>query len=97
MKKEKIIVPHPVGTYLEKIEDGKKHVDQVYEYNINKNGLFVILILDVTENPRLSAKISLEELNNKWTLMSDAKSNLFEGNIKVTSKFFSKVKRKIKK
>jgi len=96
MKKEKIIVPYPIGTYLEKIEEGKKHVDQVYEYNVNKNGLFVILILDVTENPRLSTKISFEELNNKWTLMSDVKSNFSEANTKVASKFLGKVKRKIK-
>lgn len=92
MENIKINVPYPMGTYLDKIEDGKRHIDQLYEYSITKNGIFAVLILDVMENPRLSTRISIEELNNKWTLIQDINLNIFEENVRTTCKIYNKVK-----
>lgn len=59
-------VPYSIGTYLVKEEDNRKHVDQVHEYIIGKDGISTILMLDVLENPRLSNKISIEDLLKNW-------------------------------
>ena len=96
MESIKINVPYPIGTYLDKIEDDKRHTDQLYEYIITKDGLFAILILDSMENPRLSTRISIEELNNKWTLTQDVYLNISKEDVKATCNFFSRVKRKTK-
>ena len=96
MESIKINVPYPIGTYLDKIEDGKRHIDQLYEYIITKDGLFAVLILDSMENPRLSTRISIEELNNKWTLTKDVHLNISKEDVKSTCEFFGKVKRKTK-
>jgi len=96
MQSIKINIPYPIGTYLDKIEDGKRHIDQLYEYIITKDGLFAVLILDSMENPRLSTRISIEELNNKWTLTRDVHLNISKEDVKSTCEFFGKVKRKTK-
>lgn len=96
MENIKIGVPYAIGTYLDKIEDGKRHIDQVYEYIINQNGIFAILLLDVIENPRLSTRISIEELNDKYTLTQDVHLNISEENVRATCEIFSKVKNKTK-
>ena len=96
MESIKINVPYPIGTYLDKIEDDKRHTDQLYEYIITKDGIFAVLVLDVRENPRLSTRISVEELNDKWTLTKDVNLNISKENVKVTCEFFGKVKRKTK-
>ena len=66
MKEVNITLPFPVGTYLSKVENGEKHVDQVYEYIIEKDDSYAILVLDVFSNPRLSTKVSNEKLVNEW-------------------------------
>jgi len=96
MESIKINVPYPIGTYLDKIEDDKRHTDQLYEYIITKDGIFAVLVLDVRENPRLSTRISVEELNDKWTLTKDVHLNISKEDVKATCEFFSKVKRKTK-
>ena len=96
MESIKINVPYPIGTYLDKIEDDKRHTDQLYEYIITKDGIFAVLVLDVRENPRLSTRISVEELNDKWTLTKDVHLNISKEDVKAKCEFFSKVKRKTK-
>ena len=96
MESIKINVPYPIGTYLDKIEDDKTHTDQLYEYIITKDGIFAVLVLDVRENPRLSTRISVEELNDKWTLTKDVHLNISKEDVKATCEFFGKVKRKTK-
>jgi len=96
MESIKINVPYPIGTYLDKIEDDKRHTDQLYEYIITKDGIFAVLVLDVRENPRLSTRISVEELNDKWTLTKDVNLNISKEDVKATCEFFGKVKRKTK-
>lgn len=61
-----IKVPYEIGTYLIKEEYKRKHVDQVHEYIIGKEELFIILMLDVLENPRLSNRITLKDLLSNW-------------------------------
>ena len=94
MESIKINVPYPIGTYLDIIEDDKRHTDQLYEYIITKDGIFAVLVLDVRENPRLSTRISVEELNDKWTLTKDVNLNISKEDVKATCEFFGKVKRK---
>ena len=96
MESIKINVPYPIGTYLDKIEDDKRHTDQLYEYIITKDGIFAVLVLDVRENPRLSTRISVEELNDKWTLTKDVHLNISKEDVVATCEFFGKVKRKTK-
>ena len=96
MESIKINVPYPIGTFLDKIEDDKRHTDQLYEYIITKDGIFAVLVLDVRENPRLSTRISVEELNDKWTLTKDVHLNSSKEDVKATCEFFGKVKRKTK-
>ena len=66
MNNNNFTVPYPVGTYLVKKENGVDHVDQVNKYILNNKGLFVVLMLDVETNPRLSTEISINDLLNKW-------------------------------
>ena len=68
MKNITINIPYPVGTYLITEENGVEHIDQIYEYVLDKNGLSVILKLEVFTKPRLSTRIDLIELLNKWNL-----------------------------
>jgi len=96
MNNLKVIFPYPVGTCLDKIEDGKKHTDLVYEYIVTKDGVFAILLLDVNVNPRLSTRISVNELTEKWTLTQNVCLNISSESIKSTCNFFGKVKRKTK-
>ena len=96
MESIKINVPYPIGTYLDIIEDDKRHTDQLYEYIITKDGIFAVLVLDVRDNPRLSTRISVEELNDKWTLTKDVHLNISKEDVKATCEFFGKVKRKTK-
>ncbi len=66
MKNTSFIFPYPIGTYLVKKENGKEHLDQVYEYIISKNGMFVILMLDIIKQPRLSTRIDINTLIQNW-------------------------------
>ena len=54
-----IDIPYPIWTYVKKEENGVEHIDQIHEYILDKNGLSVILMLEVTKNPRLSMKIEI--------------------------------------
>lgn len=68
-----IDIPYPIGTYVKKEENGVEHIDQIHEYILDKNGLSVILMLEVTKNPRLSMKIEINELLNKWNVVEESK------------------------
>lgn len=67
MKNIDFKVPYAIGTYLVKEENNRKQVDQVHEYIIGKDGISIILMLDVFENPILSNRISIEDLSKNWT------------------------------
>lgn len=96
MKNLKLNVLYPIGTYLDKVEDGKRHIDQVCEYVINKEGLFAVLLLDATEDPRLSTRISVEELEEKWKLTQDVHLNISDDSIRESCRFLSRLKKKTK-
>lgn len=59
-------VPYPIGTYLVKKDNCREHIDQVYEYIKDENGLSVVLLLDVHTSPRLSTRIKMADLLKKW-------------------------------
>lgn len=59
--------PYPIGTYLCIEDDGVLHIDQVHEYVYNENGIEVILVLNVFDDPRLSTRISIDKLLSNWT------------------------------
>ena len=72
-------VPYPIGTHLIRNENGVEHLDQVEKYVLSNEGLFVILMLDVKTNPRLSVEISINDLLEKW---EEDKNNIhFSGDI----------------
>jgi len=96
MRNEKIIIPYSVGTYLDRIKDGKRHVDKVDKYIINEHGIFVVLMLDARENYRALKKISIEEFNNEYVLTKDVHLNISEENVKAAVKCLNRVKRKVK-
>lgn len=66
MNSKSFDVPYPIGTYLTKNENGVEHLDQVEKYVLSNEGLFVILMLDVKTDPRLSVEISIDDLLEKW-------------------------------
>lgn len=94
MKNLKLNVRYPIGTYLDKVEDGKRHIDQVCEYVINKEGLFAVLVLDAKEEPRLSERIRVEELEDKWKLTQDVHLNISDESIRESCKFLSRLRKK---
>lgn len=73
--KETTILPYPVGTYLSTKENNQLHIDKIYQYIIDKDGLGVILVLDVLNDPRLSIKISIDKLLNNWNIYDLSKNN----------------------
>lgn len=79
MNSKSFDVPYPIGTYLTRNENGVEHLDQVEKYVLSNEGLFVILMLDVKTNPRLSVEISINDLLEKW---EEDKNNIhFSGDI----------------
>ena len=79
MNSKSFDVPYPIGTYLTRNEKGVEHLDQVEKYVLSNEGLFVILMLDVKTNPRLSVEISINDLLEKW---EEDKNNIhFSGDI----------------
>ena len=66
MKSFNVEFPLPIGTYVSKEEDGVVHVDQVYQYIIDTNGIFVVIMLDTLTSPRLSTPIQLDAFINNW-------------------------------
>lgn len=60
--------PYQIGTYLTKEENGNMHIDQIFSYYLDKDGIYAILILDVLKDPRLSTKIKIEKLLNDWVI-----------------------------
>ena len=79
MNSKSFDVPYPIGTYLTRNENGVEHFDQVEKYVLSNEGLFVILMLDVKTNPRLSVEISINDLLEKW---EEDKNNIhFSGDI----------------
>ena len=79
MNSKNFDVPYPIGTYLTRNENGVEHFDQVKKYVLSNEGLFVILMLDVKTNPRLSVEISINDLLEKW---EEDKNNIhFSGDI----------------
>ena len=66
MKNVSFTMPYPIGTYLIKNVNGNEHLDQVNKYVVDENGTFVILMLDVETNPRLSTAISIDNLLQNW-------------------------------
>lgn len=61
-------IPYEIGTDLIRKNENGKHIDQVYQYIIDKQGLSVILMLDVYSMARLSPMISINELILNWDL-----------------------------
>lgn len=79
MNSKSFDVPYPIGTYLTRNENGVEHFDQVEKYVLSNEGLFVILMLDVKTDPRLSVEISINDLLEKW---EEDKNNIhFSGDI----------------
>ena len=69
--------PYSIGTYLETEENGQNHIDQVYGYSLDKNGVYVTLLLEAFTVPRLSRKIDINDLINNWKIyeQQDNKNN----------------------
>ena len=59
--------PYPIGTYFSKTEGSITHVDQLYEYIIDRNGISVVVVLDAFTDPRLSTRIGLDSFVANWT------------------------------
>lgn len=99
MENIKITVPYPVGTYLDRIEADKIHTDMLYECIVTKDGIFAVLMLDAFQKPRiqsarLSKRISIEKLNDIYTLTQYVHLNISKEDVKATGEIFSEVKRK---
>lgn len=75
-KDDNIIYPYPVGTYLCKEEYGIKHIDKVEEYVLNGVKNYVILVLDVLKEPRLSTPIDIDSLLKEWSKVDSNDINL---------------------
>lgn len=75
-------IPYKIGTRVSRIENNSIHIDQIYEYVIDKSGLSVTLMLDVDSNPRLSSLIDINYFMNNWTL-ENGKVKEFNKNQKI--------------
>ena len=82
-------IPYKVGSNVSRIENGKKHIDQIYEYVIDKSGLSVALMLDVNSDPRLSSLIDIKYFMNNWTL-ENGKIKEFDLNAKPKTKILKR-------
>lgn len=79
MNSKSFDVPYPIETHLIRNEKGVELLNQVEKYVLSNEGLFVILMLDVKTNPRLSVEISINDLLEKW---EEDKNNIhFSGDI----------------
>lgn len=72
--KNNVLLPYPVGSYVITEEDGILHIDQVHQYVYDRNGLGVILELEVLSNPRLSTRIDMKDFLLHWNIY-DAPKN----------------------
>ena len=72
--KNNVLLPYPVGSYVTTEEDGILHIDQVHQYVYDRNGLGVILELEVLSNPRLSVRIDMKDFLLNWNIY-DAPKN----------------------
>ena len=68
-----IDLPYPVGSYVTTNENGILHIDQVHQYVYDREGLGVILELDVLCSPRLSTRIDIEKFLSNWNLYDVSK------------------------
>ena len=66
--KNNVLLPYPVGSYVITEEDGILHIDQVHQYVYDRNGLGVILELEVLSNPRLSTRIDMKDFLLHWNI-----------------------------
>jgi len=69
--------PYPIGTYLSKEQDGITHVDQLYEYILDKNGISVIVVLDALTCPRLSTRINMDNFLSNWTEVKKSNDKVY--------------------
>ena len=60
-------VLYSIGPYLSNEKSGKLHIDQVYEYVSDENGISVTVVLEDLTAPRLSTKINIDRFVNNWT------------------------------
>ena len=67
MAKINVELPFNTGDCVVIESDGLKHIDQIEEYIITKEGNFVVLKHDAFQDPRLSARIPLDEFEKKWS------------------------------
>ena len=59
-------LPYQIGTYVSKVEDGIVHIDQVYQYIINTNGVSIVVMLDALTSPRVSTPIDINAFMSNW-------------------------------
>lgn len=69
-----VLLPYPVGSYVTTEEDGILHIDQVHQYVYDRNGLGVILELEVLSNPRLSVRIDMKDFLLHWNIYDEPKN-----------------------
>lgn len=67
MSRISVELPFNTGDCVVIETDGFKHIDQIEEYIITKEGNFVVLKHDAFQDSRLSARIPLEEFKKKWS------------------------------
>lgn len=70
------VFPYPIGTYVQTETSSGTHVDQICEYIVDDEGVSVILILEALKKTRrLSNRISIDRLLEKWTLYNRTKTD----------------------
>ena len=69
-----ITLPFPIGSYVATEEDGILHIDQVHQYVYDREGLGVILELEVLSNPRLSTRIDIKNFLTNWNIYDISKN-----------------------
>ncbi len=82
-------VPYKIGTQVSRYDNGIKHIDEIYEYVIDRAGLSVILMLDINSNPSLSSMIDIKYFMKNWSL-SNGKIHSFDKNIRPKTKTYKK-------
>lgn len=67
-------MPYSVESYVATEESGILHIDKIHQYVYDRNGLGVILELEVLSDPRLSVRIDIENFLTNWNIYDVSKN-----------------------
>ena len=75
------VFPYKIGTYLTTTDQNVRHIDQVYEYIVDRTGVSAVLILDALKDcRRLSERINIDDLLSRWTVYEKSNNKEYTKN-----------------